>query len=339
MKIAFKDTERSIEQPHLYPAMLFYGPDEGLARERAKKVLSKLIRDPNDSFALLTLEDQQVKDNPAILIDSMSSLSLMGDAPAIYYRDATDKNTAVIAEALKHPACKNYLIVCAGDLGSKSTLRRLFDTHKKAACIACYHDDIKSLQPYVSVFLKSHQIQADYQTIQLLCAQFGKDRAITKSELEKLVTYMGGDKQLTIKIIDEIAQKNDEKTLDNLCISIGDGNVTLANQLCERLFLEGNEPIALIRGINRYFQRILTVHAHMQADVSLDSAMKRLQPPVFWKVENAFKQHVQANSIDQLLTIIVRIQEAERELKHGKDALAVILRCVSALAQMLRRKK
>ena len=44
MKIAFKDTERSIEQPHLYPAMLFYGPDEGLARERAKKVLSKLIR-------------------------------------------------------------------------------------------------------------------------------------------------------------------------------------------------------------------------------------------------------------------------------------------------------
>jgi DNA polymerase III subunit delta len=339
MKIAFKDTERSLEQPHIYSAMLLYGPDEGLARDRAKKLLNTLIRDTKDSFALITLEDNQVKENPAILIDSLSSLSLMGDAPVVYFRDATDKNASIIAEALKHPACQNYLVVCAGDLGTKSTLRRLFDTHKKTASIACYHDDMKSLYPYVSDFLKLHGISADNQALQLLCSQFGKDRAITNSELEKLVTYMGKDKHLNVKIIDEVSQNNDEKTIDNLCIVIGDGQLSIANQLCERLYLEGNEPIAIIRGINRYIQRLLTVHAYMQEGMPQDTAMQRLQPPVFWKMVSSFKSHLHAHTHEQLLTLSIRIQEAERELKHGKEPLAVILRCVSALAQMLQRKK
>lgn len=338
MKIAPKDIDRSVEQPHLYPAILFYGPDEGLARDRSRKALSKLIRDPNDQFSLITIEEHQLKENPSLLMDNMSSLSLLGDVPVIYYRDATDKYTSLINEALKNPACQNHLIVCAGDLTGKSSLRKLFDTHKKAASIPCYHDDIKTLQPYVSDFLKFHHIQADFQALQLLCAQFGKDRAITNSELEKLVTFMGENRHLTIKMVEEITQKNDEKTIDNLCVYIGDGQISLANQLCERLYLEGNEPIVLLRSLQRYFQRLLTVHGYLQENIPIDSAMQRLQPPVFWKYVTSFKQHTQANTPEKLLSILTRIQEAERDLKHGKDALAVLLRCVSALSQLHKKR-
>lgn len=338
MKVSPKEIDKYLQNPLQCTSALVYGSDEGLVRSRIKTILSALIKDPNDNFSLIQIEEHQIKETPSIIIDSLSSLSLLGDTPVIYYRDASDKYVSLITEALKKSSCTNFLLVGAGELSTKSSLRRYYDTQKNVASIACYQDDIRSLVSYIGDFLKKNNISYDQQTLIYLSNFFGKNRAITDNELQKLITYLGDDKKITIKLIEEITQKNDEKTIDDLCIALCDVNLSLTNILCERLIQEGNEPIAIIRSLSRYFSRILTTHAHMQNGLSLDNALNKLQPPVFWKYIDSFKRHTHELNNEKLFYIISRLQETEREMKHGHDNYVIVLRTITAICLHIKRK-
>jgi DNA polymerase-3 subunit delta len=338
MKLAYKEVDGYLENPQKYQSCLFFGPDNGLVRERAKHVMSKLVYDANDPFATTSLDNDKIIENPSLVYEAASSLSLLGGAPVVFIRDASDKLTSILQEVHKTTECKNSIVCIAGELNTNSSLRLFFERSKQTVAIGCYKDDNQSLPKYIAEKLKANGISYDYNLLTFLSSKLGNDRAVSASEIEKLITYLGEKKELKLSDLEKIINLNDDKNLESLCVAVADGKFNQSNQFIERLLQEGTEPIVIFRSLQRYFQRLLIVHGHIQQGLSSDIAMKKLSPPVFFKLEKTFKQHLSTISFSQLLVIQARIFEAERDIKTGKDALAVCLRTVSGIALLVKQR-
>jgi DNA polymerase-3 subunit delta len=325
------------DKPDAYRAVLFYGPDGGLVREQSKKILSTLVKDDSDPFAITQLDADQIKEDPSRLFEALSAMSLMGEAPTVVVRDASDKLTTTVKEALEMTECQNYLILLGGDLQKKSTLRSLAEKHKQTACLACYREEGANLANTVRQRLEKEGIHYQRDTFIYLTSILGNDRGVTESELDKLILYLGDDKELTMEIVEALTNENDEKGLDDLCLAIAEGQVAKVNQLCESLFLEGNHPVMMVRAFSRYLQRIHTARGYVAKGETPDKAMLYLRPPVFFKQKDMFRRHMQSFTDAKLISLLAAMNKTELEVKRTSNPELPCLRAFTSVAYGCRK--
>src|SRR5213078_3924611 len=110
-------------------AVLLFGPDAGLVRERADTLARAICPDLHDPFRVAELTATIVAADPARLADEAAQISLIDGRRVVRMRDAGD--ALVIAEA--------------GDLPGRSALRRAFDEAPQGVAIGCYPDNARDL--------------------------------------------------------------------------------------------------------------------------------------------------------------------------------------------------
>src|SRR5437588_904429 len=136
MKLPASRVETFLRRPDPdIQAVLFYGPDAGLVRERADAVARTVCSDLRDAFLVAELAAAALAADPARLADEAAQISLMGGRRVVRVRDAADGIAAVFGRFLTAPLGDAMVIVEAGDLPGRSTLRRVFDDASTAAAI------------------------------------------------------------------------------------------------------------------------------------------------------------------------------------------------------------
>jgi DNA polymerase-3 subunit delta len=79
MKLQGAAIERFLSRPDpAARAVVLYGGDEGLIRERARRLGRHVVEDLNDPFRVAVLTADAVAADPALLADEASSLSQAG---------------------------------------------------------------------------------------------------------------------------------------------------------------------------------------------------------------------------------------------------------------------
>ena len=101
--------------------VLLFGPDRGLAKERAEKLIKVFGGNPEDAFGFSVLTADDLSSDPARLADEMSALSMFGDQRIVRLRLDHEKSGAAISKIIKdldsYPEkAAAKLIVEAGDL-------------------------------------------------------------------------------------------------------------------------------------------------------------------------------------------------------------------------------
>ncbi len=336
MKISAKQLSGFLAKPDQVNACLLFGPDQGMVREHAKTIIAAIATDATSDFASTSLEAGQVKDDPAMLHEALAATTLMGDRPVAVIRQAGDNLTAMIDKALAEDRGQNYLILCAGELAARSSLRKLFESSKHMAAIGCYKDEGFALEKTLRAGLDARNIRCDRDTLRYMTDILGNDRGVTMQELEKIDLYLGDERQLTLEALQALVPQNDDKGMDDLCLAVVGGNSARTNQLIERLLSEGSSPIALLRAVSRHIQRLLTAHGHMASGSSAEDAMKKLRPPVFFKQAPAFQQHLRRLSAVKLRKAQALLFMAERDAKGRMDPALTCLRSLTRLTHLCR---
>jgi DNA polymerase-3 subunit delta len=319
MKINPKEANSFLQNParsHL--GILLYGPDDGLIRERAKQVITQVMGKDYDPMNLSELTEDRIKQDPAILQDELSALSLLGGGGkrVVYIRDASDKIASMLQEIYRpefRPTA--YLILASDDLGPSSALRKWSESETHIASIGCYHDEGKSLEQLIRAELEAAGIKSSQDVIAFLSEHCGNDRQITKQEIEKIKLFQGKETYLTLDHAAQLVGQNDFFTLDDLCMAVASGNVAEIESYLVRLLRENIQPVVIIRSVQRYFQRLETVRNKMAENASIDVAMGVLRPPVFFKFVPQFRQHVNRWNISYIQSALRDILQAERDLK------------------------
>ena len=317
-------------------AILVYGPDGGMVRERIALLTKSVVADPSDPFRVTELTPAQLKEDPARLVDEACALSFTGGRRVVLVRDGGDAHTAQFKSLLATPTAEALVLVSGDDLAKRSSLRLLFEESDTAAALPCYADDAGSLAGVVGEMLKEAGLTAEPDALAFLVDHLGGDRALTRAEMTKLILYMGSDGNRRVSLEDVLACVGDSAalSLDDLAMAVAEGDQAAVQRVLDRLLSEGTNPVAILRTIARHFQRLHLAAGGLAAGKSLDQAMALLKPPVFFKSAERFRRQVQRWGDVRLGLALEMLVQAECDCKT--TGLPAAEMCGRALIQIAR---
>ena len=317
MKIAPRSIDSFIAAPPAtLRAVLVYGPDSGLVRERGKMLMRAIVDDPDDPFRIAELTPADLRDDPARLADEAAAMALTGGRRVIGIRDAADTLSALFGDFLKNPIGDALVVVEAGNLGPRSKLRKVFEDSKESgAAIPCYADEGRTLEDVIAKTLGASGLRVSRDAMAYLCANLGSDRMISRAELEKLALYMAGHEEVSLDDAMECVGDSATMTLDDLVFAAAGGNLATLPRLQDRAIQEGLEPIAILRALGRHYQRLHACAGLVGEGMPIDSAVKALRPPVFFRQADAFRGQLRLWGSADVNRALDWLTEAEKDCK------------------------
>lgn len=294
MKIKPGDSDRFIRQPDpKCCAILIYGPDGGLVRERMNRLTRGVVEDPNDPFRIVDLSEADLKSDPARLADEAASISMLGGRRVIRLRGFGDTQTKTIEAFLAHPIGDALILVEGGELGARSSLRALFEGADNAAAIACYADDARALEGVIREKLAQDGLMPEPAALDYLLGHLGSDRGVTLSELEKLGLYMGpagagakGEKRsVTLQDVRVCVGDNASSSLDDVVDATVTGDLQALDLALARARAADANAVAILNALARHLQQLHLALARMETGSDAMAALRAMRPPVHFSRE------------------------------------------------------
>lgn len=331
MKLTARNIDSFLKQPD--PAarvILVYGPDSGLMRERSTQLALSVVKDIHDPFNVSVLSTDIILDDPARLADEAGAISMMGGDRVIRIEDAGDKITTYIKNYLANPSPHTLIILEAGELTTKSSLRRLCEGAKNAAALPCYIEDERDLSRLIRDVMQSYNLRIENDAVIWLAASISGDRMKARSELEKLVTYKGKDPApVTLAEAQAACGENGARSVDDLIFSVGSRQAAKAIEVYNQLQEEGVPFVVVLRALQTHFRRLHMTKARIEEGSDAQSAMQSLSPPVFYKYENAFRSQLNLWSLPGLDKAMSKLMDVEAACK--KTGAPVETLCAQAV--------
>jgi DNA polymerase-3 subunit delta len=317
-------------------AILVFGPDDGLARERAAAAIRGVLgKDIDDPFRLAILEADALRQDPALLPDEAAQLSLLGGRRVIRLRGADDRTAKPLALVLAAPPGGALVVVEAGDLGPASALRKLVEAAPNAAAIGCYADGPAEIGQLLRDAAREHKIRIADDAMDYLVVSLGGDRLVTRQEVEKLMLFAGSGGTVTLD--DALATIGDSANLaiDDVVHAAFEGNAAAAETGISRLFLEGENPVTLVRAAQRHAQRLHLSATKIESGEAKDRIVASLH--LFHKTAARFRQQIDRWTKRRAGTAISVLTQAEFDCKTtGYPAETICRQALVTVARLAR---
>ncbi|MEO5335421.1 MAG: DNA polymerase III subunit delta [Magnetospirillum sp. WYHS-4] len=335
MKIQGGDVESFLRQPPVnLAAILVYGPDSGLVKERLDALARSVVGNLQDPFRLVELDAAGLKRDPARLSDEARALSFGGGKRVVRIRQAGDAAGPILEEFLASaPGGAAMVLVEGGDLASRSPLRKVFEQAKNGAAVACYADDARSLPGVIRETLQARGLTLAPDALAFLAENLGSDRLVTRQELEKLALYCGKG-MVTLEDARACVGDSAASSLDALVGAAAGGKPDELDLALQRALAEGVAAVGILRAAGRHFHRLHLVRGLVDRGMAPDAAVQKLRPPLFFKTADAFRAQLRLWTGIGLARALEILTEAEIDCKTtGMPDDAVCARALMRLAQ------
>jgi DNA polymerase-3 subunit delta len=323
-------------------AVLLFGPDTGLAHERADTLARGVCPDLRDPFRVADLAPSVLAGDPARLQDEAAQIGLLGGRRVVRVREAGDALAPIfarfLADTVGAPSGGDTLVIVeAGDLPARSTLRRAFDDAPCAAAIGCYPDGVRDLALVIREAFAAHKIAASRDVTDFLVQHLGEDRMLTRAELEKLTLYAGDGGRIELNEARAVIADSAALSLDDAILAAAEGEATTLDRALARVFQEGESPVTVIRALLRHLQRLHLLAARVAGGSSIEEAIRAARPPIFFKEHDSYRRQLGRWSTAGLARALERIAEAEFRMKlTGLPAETICREAMFALAREAR---
>jgi DNA polymerase-3 subunit delta len=268
-------------------AILVYGPDEGLVRERVERLIAGALDDVGDPFRLSELALDVVRSEPARLADEARALTLTGGRRVVRLRQASDQATPACRLLLAEQAADALVVIDAGDLGASSSLRRLMEQAANAAAIPCYRDQGRELGAQIDRLLAEHGLAVAPDARAYLVEHLGADRGVTRSELAKLALYADGagpeGGRISLDLAATVIGDSAALGLDDLVDAVAAGEVAQAARCLDRLLGEGQAPVRVVRSLANHFARLHRFALLVERGEAAERVIEQARPPVHFR--------------------------------------------------------
>ncbi len=325
----------------LIRAVLFFGPDAGLVRERADAVARTVCPDPRDPFRVAEINSAALAADPAKLADEAAQMSLMGGRRVIRVREAGDALAQLCGRFLANgPVLANttndaLVVFEAGDLPGRSALRRVFDEAADAVAIGCYPDSARDLAAVIRETCAVHRVAISRDAVDFLVGHLGGDRLLTRAELEKLTLYAGDGGRIEFEDARAVIADSAALSLDDALLAAAEGNAAALDRALARVFQEGESPVTVIRALLRHLQRLHLLAARVAAGGSIEEVMRAARPPIFFKEQDSYRRQLRRWSEPRLRDALDRMADAEFRMKQtGPRADTICREALFAIAAM-----
>ena len=160
---------------------LVHGMDEGLAHERSRAIVRKLVGADPDPLRLVRIEGEALSKRPEGLVDEAYAVSMFGGSRAIWI-DAQGRDlTAALEPLFARPPAECAIIVKAAQLKKGHALRTAFERAENAAAIECYSDERKALGQLIDGEVRAAGLTIGPDARAALVEELGADRQTSRA--------------------------------------------------------------------------------------------------------------------------------------------------------------
>jgi DNA polymerase-3 subunit delta len=306
------------------PIILLYGPDAGLVRERADALLASAVDDPDDPFALVKLDGDELSAEPSRLVDEAMTIPLFGGRRAIRVR-AGSRSFASGVDTLAETHLKDCRVVIeAGELRPESPLRKACERARTAVAIGCYPDGERDLAKLIDDELRPSNLRITPDARATLVALLGGDRQASRNELKKLALYAHGEGEVTLDDVMAVVADASELKLDPIVDGAFAGKPELVETEFAKAMVAGTYPGVIISAALRQaawlHKSALALAEGTPLSTLLDSGFPRLHFSRKANVETALRNF----SVARLALVIEQLATAALEVRKQAPLAAVI---------------
>lgn len=297
-----------------YKAVLIHGTDFSVVEDCAQQIIH-IIQPQKDDFSLVKLTRSQLKEQPGLLLDEGNTISFLGTRKLIWLKDADNTVTNAVETYLTNIKTDTFLLLTADSLPKSSSLRLITESSPNTLAINCYTDEQKITQTLINSYLKEKGYNLDQSTLYLLLERLDQNRLTIKSELEKLITYMGNNKQINQHDVENIIPDTITTSFDMLCHAIGTGNLKIANKAYHILLSIGETPVGITRIIMSYFNKILLGIEMFEKQKSQDEIFKKILKSYQFKQKDTLQKQVSIFKKPFIIGVLKNLLETEKQIK------------------------
>ncbi len=325
--------------------VLFFGPDRGLIREQINKLIDSWDIPIEDPFSISVISESVLKTDEVRFSDEMQAISLTTSNRLVRIVEAGDL-TANLVKSYSHSFLKDKtsdssvlkqspdtkLIIEAGELPPRSLLRRFFETEPCLIAYGCYHDDRKALMELINQELKQkgYSLTPSAQSVLLPCLE--GDRKQARSELEKLILYVGDRKKITHEDVLAICSISAEIDLQNFLFHVTGSQRAHTEKELEMLIRSKTPSISIIRSLQTHLSRLLKTARGLKNGQNGEVLIKALKPPVFVFYRAIFLTQARQWRVESLQNALKACVLAEIEIKRSGLDVVILRRLILSLS-------
>ncbi|MEN8935406.1 DNA polymerase III subunit delta [Planktotalea arctica] len=341
MKLSAREANGYFTKPDAgKTGLLIYGPDAMRIALKRQQVIAALIG-PNgeEEMRLTRLPSSDLRKDPAALIDAMTAQSFFPGPRVAFVEDATDTIAKVIAPALEEwRAGDAQLVVTAGQLNARSSLRKMFETHNNAFAVGIYDEppsraEIEAELTRAGIFAPGRDVMDD-----LTALARELDPGDFRQTLEKLALYKLNDPEPLSSIdIANCAPTSTEAGLDDVINIVAEARSGEIGPIMRKLQAQGVQPVALCIAALRHFK---ILYAASSDPGGAAQGIGKLRPPVFGPRRDRMLRQAQGWGVYNLETALSLIVDTDLKLRSASQhapAMALVERCLIRLAMMAKR--
>lgn len=274
------------------PVVLIFGPDAGLVSERANAVVAASVDDPNDPFALVRLDGEDLAGNPGRLVEEAQTIPLFGGRRAVWLK-AGSRNIAPAVEALLAlPRIECRVVIEAGDLRRSAPLRTLVERAKNAAALPCYADTERDLARLIDAEMRAAGLSLKPDARAVLIPLLGGDRAASRNEIRKLALYARDRPEVGVDEVVAVVSDASALALDDLVDTAFAGRPGELEALLAKVRAAGSPVGSIFFAAQRQLAQLHRWRTRIEAGEPF--TLDGVQPPLHFRrkslVEAALKQ-------------------------------------------------
>ncbi len=319
-------------------AVVVYGTDAGRVTVQAARAAKSLAARIGEDTEVLRLEDADLEADPDRLIVELQTIPMFGGGKVIRALQGRRINGPLIKSILEDSApAAAALVVEAGNLKPSDAMRKAAEACTWAAALPCYADTDRDLGRLAQEMVAATGHSLNRDALQSLVHRIGADHALSRGEIEKLITFVGPPREITADDVDAVIGDTSELSLDQIAMATAQGQATEAIASCEKVIAGGQTVQGVLIALQRHFLTLHKVRSALENGRPPDDAVRQLRPPLHFSVRDAVKKAANAWTLDRLTSGLSRIQDTVRESRSSSGIeQAMAERLLLELSQLAR---
>lgn len=318
-------------EPGVYAALIFGKPGAPVS-EFAEQLAARWMKAGDPVLDLKRIPPEEAKASPESIEEGLFSQSLFGGASLLQCTIARETEARPFLDVLDllekddEPPAGRLLIV-AGDLSPRSTIRKKFEGLKSATTLQMFERSDRDFEIWVQDHLAEAKIECETDASGLLVQTLMHDQSLAATEIDKLALYADGlGRPINSEDVRSLIVLEDQSSGFDLVDLALDGDQKTLSALLQEQLREASSAIPILIGLNNQVKRLIRAHELSATGVQGMAIGQKLTPRIFDRQWPAFERRMAGWSPERLFALQGRIEEVDTQCRRAASPQEALVR-------------
>ncbi len=255
--------------------ILLYGPESYFAEQGLQLIRDAVVAPENRDFNLTQYHGKDFK--PGEVVEQARTFPVFAERRLVVIKnlhDASADQLDGLLAYLEDPVPETVLLLTADKIDARRKFYQILKKTGKAFEFKKIYEN--QLPTFVRDLAKSFNVTLTGEGLKLFCKRVGTNLVEVQGELEKLLGYLGDRDIADEKDVAAIVSDTRIESIFDLTDALGEGDVSGAFQLLNRLLAEGQAPLMVLAMMTRHFRQMWKVSELVAQKVPQSEFPKRV---------------------------------------------------------------